>query len=270
MAFTKSTANLNIVAALADEPNDEGGLTAAGFKAKFDEAGLTLQANLNTHIDEVAAATGAANIGFAATAGVAENNVQAAIVNVQAQLAGVVLGEITDGTITAAKLASDAVETAKIKDGNVTLAKLESALQKLTFFGKYSQASGGAAHSSGDSAAKVAFSTEDKDDFSAINLATNNTRITIPAGVSLVRFWVQTSSASSSSASTGLHLYKNNSNQFIMIGGRAVVGAAGTVDLAGTFYTKPIAVSANDYFEVYVDQYVQLSSGLVFGMEVLG
>lgn len=36
---------------------------------------------------------------------------------------------VEDGSITAAKLASDAVESAKIKDANVTKAKLEAALQ---------------------------------------------------------------------------------------------------------------------------------------------
>ncbi len=261
MAFTKSTTNLNIIAALATKPNDEGGLTAAALKAKFDEAALTLQADLNAHIDEVAATTGAAEIGFAATAGVAESNVQDAIENVQAQIAAVVLGEIPDSSITAAKLNTDAVETAKIKNGNVTLAKLESALQKLTFFGKYSQASGGSSTVWG-TAGKITFTTEDKDDFSAINLATYNTRITIPSGVSLVRFWIR-SDEQMSFSNAYLKLYKNNALLTRFCGGES-----GT-DTAGTFTTSPLTVSANDYFEVYADKYVT-SSGLIFGMEVLG
>lgn len=267
MAFTKSTANLNIIAALADEPNDEGGLTPAGFKAKFDEAGLSLQTAHNGLIDELEASTAAGNLGFAATAEIDEDTVQAAIVNVQAQLAAVSAGAVADGTITAAKLATDAVETAKIKDGNVTLAKLESALQKLTFFGKYSQASGGAATVWG-SAAKIAFSTEDKDDFSAINLATNNTRITIPSGVTLVRFWVRSDTEMTFGASQYLKLYKNNALLLRICGGSS--GASPyTLSTAGTFTTSPLSVSENDYFEVYADQYIN-SSGLIFGMEVLG
>lgn len=40
-------ADLGIIAALDDEPNDVGGLTAAELKAKFDEAGLTIQKYIN-------------------------------------------------------------------------------------------------------------------------------------------------------------------------------------------------------------------------------
>lgn len=40
-------ADLNIIQALDDEPNDVGGLTAAELKAKFDEAGLTIQKYIN-------------------------------------------------------------------------------------------------------------------------------------------------------------------------------------------------------------------------------
>lgn len=40
-------ADLGIISALDDEPNDVGGLTAAELKAKFDEAGLTIQKYIN-------------------------------------------------------------------------------------------------------------------------------------------------------------------------------------------------------------------------------
>lgn len=40
-------ADLNIIQALDDEPNDVGGLTAAELKAKFDEAGLKTQKYIN-------------------------------------------------------------------------------------------------------------------------------------------------------------------------------------------------------------------------------
>ena len=73
MAFTRSTDDLNIIAALNDEPNDVGGLTAAELKAKFDAASLALQTFINAHIDELAASTAATNIGAVAVDGSATN-----------------------------------------------------------------------------------------------------------------------------------------------------------------------------------------------------
>lgn len=126
MAFTKNTDDLNVIQKLPDEPNDVGGLTAAQLKAKFDEAGGKLKTSLNGLIDELGATTAAANIGFASTTGVQEDNVQDAIENVQGQLAEISQGSVADGTITSAKLADSAVTTGKIADGSVTLGKLAS------------------------------------------------------------------------------------------------------------------------------------------------
>lgn len=47
MSLTKLTADLNIIQALDDEPNDVGGLTAAQLKAKFDQAGGAIKTYLN-------------------------------------------------------------------------------------------------------------------------------------------------------------------------------------------------------------------------------
>lgn len=47
MGLTKFTKNMAIIAALDDEPNDVGGLSAAELKAKFDEGGKALQTYLN-------------------------------------------------------------------------------------------------------------------------------------------------------------------------------------------------------------------------------
>ena len=47
MAITTMTDNLDIIAALADTPNDTSGLTAAQLKAKFDEAGNTVKEYIN-------------------------------------------------------------------------------------------------------------------------------------------------------------------------------------------------------------------------------
>lgn len=54
MALSKFEKDMNIVAALDDEPNDVGGLTAAELKAKFDEGGNAVKKYLNeTLTDEL-------------------------------------------------------------------------------------------------------------------------------------------------------------------------------------------------------------------------
>jgi hypothetical protein len=86
-------------------------------KALFDKLVREIvKEALNDIVDALTASGGAGEIGFDPTAGVNENNVQDAVENVQAQLAAYALGEIPDGSITAAKLAEDAVTLAKIAE----------------------------------------------------------------------------------------------------------------------------------------------------------
>lgn len=80
MALPAFETNLNIIQQLDDEPNDVGGLTAAELKAKFDEAGLTIQKWIN---ETLLPAMIAANLAFAKTTDVPAETVQAAIENVQ-------------------------------------------------------------------------------------------------------------------------------------------------------------------------------------------
>ena len=47
MALTTFDKDMNIIAALDDEPNDVGGLSAAELKAKFDEGGVSLKNYIN-------------------------------------------------------------------------------------------------------------------------------------------------------------------------------------------------------------------------------
>lgn len=47
MALTQFTKDMNIIAALSDDPNVTDGLTAAQLKAKFDEGGLAVKTYLN-------------------------------------------------------------------------------------------------------------------------------------------------------------------------------------------------------------------------------
>lgn len=80
MALPAFETNLNIIQQLEDEPNDVGGLTAAELKAKFDEAGLTIQTWIN---ETLLPAMIAANLAFAKTTDIPAETVQAAIENVQ-------------------------------------------------------------------------------------------------------------------------------------------------------------------------------------------
>lgn len=63
---------------------------------------------------------GAGRIGFTRTAAIDRDNVQEAIENVQAQIAGVTQGGIADGAVTTEKIAKGAVTTEKIANGAVT------------------------------------------------------------------------------------------------------------------------------------------------------
>ena len=100
MALTKLTADLNIIAALDDEPNDVGGLTAAQLKAEFDEAGNTVKAYVNE------------------TLTVELDNNFATKTEVQS----VVLGQIPDGSLTKTKMETPVQDS---------LNKADSALQTL-------------------------------------------------------------------------------------------------------------------------------------------
>lgn len=116
MAFDRMTDDMNIISKLPDEPNDEGGMTASAFKATFDKAGTLAKTAINKLIAALGASTAAGNIGFSPTAGVNKTNIQAAIENVQSQIAGVALGSIPDGSITAQQLAASAVTAEKVAD----------------------------------------------------------------------------------------------------------------------------------------------------------
>lgn len=104
MALTEFQDDLNIIQKLDDEPNDVGGLTAAELKAKFDEAGLTIQNWLNTVL---LPALVAANLGFQATTDIPAKTIQAAIENVQEQVKQATIAAVPNGSINYIKLAND-------------------------------------------------------------------------------------------------------------------------------------------------------------------
>lgn len=136
MAFETMNDDMNIIAKLPDEPNDEGGMTAGALKATFDKAGMLAKTAINKLIAALGASTAAGNIGFAPTAGVPKTNVQDAIENVQSQIAGVSQGAVANGSITSEKLEDGAVTAEKIADGAVTGTKIA----ELAISGKHIQA----------------------------------------------------------------------------------------------------------------------------------
>ena len=104
MALPAFETNLNIIQQLDDEPNDVGGLAAAELKAKFDEAGLTIQKWIN---ETLLPAMIAANLAFAKTTDIPAETVQAAIENIQEQLKQATVGAVPNGSVNYIKLATD-------------------------------------------------------------------------------------------------------------------------------------------------------------------
>jgi len=191
------------------------------------------------------------------------------------------------GTVTAAgteinkaSLLSDAVAAAMGLDPdddpapNEAFSIINEKLEGL-FYGKYSQMSGGSAPSGVDG--YLTYSTEDNDDFSAINLAASTSKITIPSGVSKAKFYWM-GALRSQSGSTGIYgyikLYKNGSLVQTLT---YTVGVTYADDYKyGRFDSVPVACSEGDYFQIFADlanssgNVSEVSAGSIFGMEVLG
>lgn len=126
MAFTKVTKDMGIISALADKPNDVGGLSAAQLKAKFDEGGQALKTYLNgTLTAELEAAGGAGNIGIQAITGLTATTVQGALEALLDAIEDATAGVLLDGSVTTAKLYAGAVTTDKLADNAVTAAKIK-------------------------------------------------------------------------------------------------------------------------------------------------
>jgi len=159
-----------------------------------------------------------------------------------------------------------ATNTTKYGVANVDLALAD--LFKATYYGKYSQMSGGVAKTGSAQAGIITFTTEDSDYFNAINIGASTSRITIPTGVSLVKFYLKARiSALASNTPITLSLYKNGVSVYTI---KYLVQAHSEE----TNYTTPISCVATDYFEVYASTTTaslssSISAGSIFGMEVL-
>lgn len=127
MSIPTLETDLSIIQKLDDYPNDVGGLSAAELKAKFDEGGLTLQAYIN---NVLIPALIASNLAFAPTTAINASTIQAAIENVQAQVAGSAAGSIPNNTVGMEKL-TKAVQDA-ITAGSNAAAGVSALSESLT------------------------------------------------------------------------------------------------------------------------------------------
>lgn len=140
-------------------------------------------------------------------------------------------------------------------------------------YGKYSQMSGGSKHSVhlDEYDAVISFSNEDHDDFNAINLASSYSRITIPSGVTLVRFYYYCElSCRDGRAKVGL--YKNGSWITNMVSVEILQDATPDIEIKKLHFSLPISCSSGDYFELHFTTYQAygvIDDGSIFGMEVL-
>lgn len=129
-SFTNLTTDLDVIQKLDDLPNAVGGLSAADLKAKFDEAANAIKDYINAVLltqlqAETSGTAGANRIGISGIVGLTgTNNVQDALAAIYAAAQEAQAGTILNKSITAEKLADDAVETPLIKDSAVTKAKI--------------------------------------------------------------------------------------------------------------------------------------------------
>lgn len=197
----------------------------------------------------------------------------------KAEIQGLILGQIADGTITTAKLDPNALQAnvTKLTAGNATIFGVDNVddvvdiIKLARFYGKYSQMSGGEARTGSVQSGIVNFTTEDNDDFSAIDIPTSTTKITIPSGVTKAKFYWNGKCNGNVNEGSVIRLYKNGAELSILT--QATTGNYAVVSTAGCFYSMPIPVTQGDYFEVYATlqgSSSSISAGSVFGMEVIG
>ena len=149
-------------------------------------------------------------------------------------------------------------------------------LPNAKWFGKYSQMSGAPALVGSEQSGILTFTTEDIDDLSAINLSTSTSRIVIPNGMTMARFYVSAGLNYGSSTITGgqtvtLVLNKNG----VDVQTLTYKGSGSNVSLGekGLYLSTPLTCTPGDYFQVYVTLVTvqsdksSISAGAIFGIE---
>lgn len=155
MAFTRLLKDMNIIAALANKPTGEGGLSPAEFKAKFDEGGLALKAFVNALCGELESGNAAAWIGIQSITGLDATTIQGALIALKTLASQVSshasthktngsdalspsdigaaaanhnhsASDISSGTFSIDRIEDGAISAAKIADGAITNGKVAS------------------------------------------------------------------------------------------------------------------------------------------------
>jgi hypothetical protein len=126
MSLSNFDQDMNIIAALSDDPNADDGLTAAQLKAKFDSAGNKIKTWFNSVL-----------IPYINGANIGSDNIKTGAVT-SAKLAdyAVVSGKIADYAVTSNKIANEAVTGDRIADATIGSSKLADGAitpQKLSF-----------------------------------------------------------------------------------------------------------------------------------------
>lgn len=156
----------------------------------------------------------------------------------------------------------------------INKAHLQPIEDTLKWHGKFSQMSGGSSMASNGI---IAYTTEDIDEFNAINISISNTKITIPTGVTRAKFYLHASLQSQEwgrADSIVVYLRKNGTNILKIAGNEAIDYDAYGVIITNCFYSPPINCVAGDYFEIYASFNNQagqanIAANSLFGMEVL-
>lgn len=126
-----------LISALPDQPR----MQPQDLKAYFDSSPEEVRQAHNNLCDALCTPDAAASLGFARTAGVPADNVQAAVENVQQQVADAVLGNIPSGSVDGDKLAQDvrdrltAIESAAASEASIrqsTDSSLQSQITSLS------------------------------------------------------------------------------------------------------------------------------------------
>ena len=120
MGFTRSTTNTEVHQNMPDYPSGEG-YTTSQLKTAFDAPATGLKTDLNGLMTELEATDSAASIGATAldAGDDSDGNVQAKLEYLLSELQGIALGNIPDGTITAAKMNATYDGTLAKKDGTL-------------------------------------------------------------------------------------------------------------------------------------------------------
>lgn len=110
-----------LISSLADQPR----MQPQDLKAYFDSSPEELRQAHNNLCDALCAPDAAASLGFARTAGVPADTIQAAVEHVQAQVSDAVSGNLPSGSVTGDKLAQDvrdrltAIENAAASESSI-------------------------------------------------------------------------------------------------------------------------------------------------------